>query len=92
MNHKQEQVLVSRAMASSDSWVEATTYIGRRSDLFSLYLESRPSVVSDLIAVDDFSLVDCTFPRPAPDGCGDDRFTCTNGELTFGTIIIFYFF
>ena len=87
MNHKQEQVLVSRTMEPSDTWAEATTYIGRRSDLFSLYVESRPSVVGDLIALDDFSLVDCTFPQPPSDGCGNDRFTCTNGKLSFVVII-----
>jgi hypothetical protein len=80
MNHKEEQVRVCRITKRSDIWKEATCYVGRRSDLFTLQLVSQPNSITDLIAVDDFSLEGCTFPRPAPDGCGDDRFTCANGE------------
>ena len=80
MNHKEEEVLVCRTMDSVDKWTEATCYVGRRSDLFSLFVEAHPNVVGDLIALDDFSLADCTFPRPAPDGCGEDHFTCDNGK------------
>ena len=80
MNHKEEEVLVCRTMDSVDKWTEATCYIGRRSDLFSLFVEAQPNAVGDLLALDDFSLADCTFPRPAPDGCGQDHFTCDNGK------------
>ena len=80
MNHKEEEVLVCRIMDSVDKWTEATCYIGRRSDLFSLFVEAQPKVLGDLLALDDFNLADCTFPRPAPDGCGDDAFTCDNGR------------
>ena len=80
MNHKEEEVLVCRTMDSVDKWTEATCYVGRRSDLFSLFVEAHPNVVGDLIALDDFTLADCTFPRPAPDGCGEDHFTCDNGR------------
>ena len=80
MNHKEEEVLVCRAMESKEEWTEATCYVGRRSDLFSLFVEARPAVVGDLVALDDFSLADCTFPQPNPDGCGEDQFTCDNGK------------
>ena len=46
MNHKEEEVLVCRTMDSVDKWTEATCYIGRRSDLFSLFVEARPNAVS----------------------------------------------
>ena len=83
MNHKEEEVLVYRTIDSVDKWTEATCYIGRRSDLFSLFVEAQPNDASDFLALDDFSLADCTFPRPAPDGCGQDHFTCDNGRLSF---------
>ena len=79
MNHKEENVLVCRTRQTSNNWSQATCYIGRRADLFSLFVESLPTSIGDFIAVDDFTLEDCQFPRPAPDGCGEGRFTCGNG-------------
>ena len=49
MNHKEEEVLFCRTMESKEEWTEATCYIGRRSDLFSLFVEARPAVVGDLV-------------------------------------------
>ena len=83
MNHKEEEVLVCRTYdwEGTNDWMQSTCYVGRRADTFNFQMVSQlhSSDFGQLIAVDDFTLEGCSFPRPSPDLCGEDMFTCSNG-------------
>ena len=80
MDYGDDTVLLSETTHTSEDWNQMEVYLAKRQTAFHLAVKSRPDVAGDLIAIDDFAMVDCQLPTPNPDGCNDDKFSCGNSK------------
>ena len=87
MTYGDDSILMSRTVDISEDWNEVNVYLGKRQTGFHLAVKSRPSGTEDLIAIDDFAMVDCQLPSPNPDDCNDDKFRCGNSE---GSVLLLF--
>ena len=87
MSYGDDTVLLSETIHTSEDWNQVKVYLGKRQTAFHLAVKSRPEETEDLIAIDDFSMVDCQLPIPNPDGCSDDKFSCGNSKQILFCIV-----
>ena len=88
INYEESNILVSEITASSEDWSKSIVYLGKRQTPLHLAFESRPSEAEEVIAIDDFSMVDCQPPAPSPDECRTNDFKCRNGKHVFTEMLI----
>ena len=80
MSYGDDNVLLSETINVVDEWNQVNVYLLKRQTSFHLAVKSRPSDPEDLIAIDDFSMVNCQPPSPSPDNCSEDKFKCENSK------------